>query len=249
MKKEDYPYLYETHLHTKEASACAHNSAQEMVKAAKKAGYTGIFVTNHNWYGNTCVDRSLPWEEWVTEFYAAYEKAKIYGAEEGLDVFFGYESGYQGTEFLVYGVDKDWLIAHPEIKDATIEEQYLLIHQAGGLVIQAHPFREASYITDIRLFPEYVDGVEGANAAHSSHLSKSHNNPEFDVRARAYAKEHDFPITGGSDVHTDLMLGGGVAFKEKLSGEQDYVKRIRSGEHYLVTDGDNWYSSRGKRIG
>ena len=105
--REKYPYLYETHLHTREASACAKNSAQEMVQAAKDYGYAGIFVTNHAWYGNTSVDRSLPWEEWVHGFCAPFYTAKAYGDKIGLSVFFGYESCYQGTEFLIYGVDEE----------------------------------------------------------------------------------------------------------------------------------------------
>ena len=112
--REKYPYLYETHLHTREASACAKNSAQEMVQAAKDYGYAGIFVTNHAWYGNTSVDRSLPWEEWVHGFCAPFYTAKAYGDQIGLSVFFGYESCYQGTEFLIYGVDEEWLLTHPE---------------------------------------------------------------------------------------------------------------------------------------
>ena len=86
--REKYPYLYETHLHTREASACAKNSAQEMVQAAKDYGYAGIFVTNHAWYGNTSVDRSLPWEEWVHGFCAPFYTAKEYGDQIGLSVFF-----------------------------------------------------------------------------------------------------------------------------------------------------------------
>ena len=42
--REKYPYLYETHLHTREASACAKNSAQEMVQAAKDYGLSLIHI-------------------------------------------------------------------------------------------------------------------------------------------------------------------------------------------------------------
>ena len=60
--RKEYPYLYETHLHTSEASACACSTGKEMAQACKDAGYTGIIVTNHNWHGNHCIDPSLPWE-------------------------------------------------------------------------------------------------------------------------------------------------------------------------------------------
>ena len=36
--RKEYPYLYETHLHTMEGSACAHCSGEEMAKACKAAG-------------------------------------------------------------------------------------------------------------------------------------------------------------------------------------------------------------------
>lgn len=242
---QKYPYLYETHLHTSEASACAVSSGSEMAHACKQAGYTGIIVTNHNWNGNHCIDEDLPWEQWVRAYARGYEEAKKWGDQNGLDVFFGYESYYGGTEFLVYGVDAAWLISHPEIKNATIEQQYAWIHEASGLVIHAHPFREEPYIPEIRLFPEYVDGVEGVNATHSSPLSQSHNNPSFDAKAIAYSQKHHLPITAGSDVHSSYIFGGGMAFKRKLQDIVDYCNAIRSGEDYVLTNGAVWYDKYG----
>jgi hypothetical protein len=245
---EEYPYLYETHLHTSEASACAVCSAERMASACKEAGYTGIIVTNHNWYGNHCIDKRLPWDQWIVSYAKGYEEAKKWGDENDLDVFFGYESGYRGTEFLVYGVDPEWLIRHPEIKDATVEEQYGLVHDAGGIVIHAHPFREEPYIPEIRLYPQYVDGVEGINATHSSHLSISHNDPAFDSRAVAYANEHHLPMTAGSDIHSDHLLGGGMAFRHRLKDIQEFCHLICSDEDYVLTNGDEWYDRRGRVI-
>ena len=169
--------------------------------------------------------------------------------EIGLSVFFGYESCYQGTEFLIYGVDEEWLLTHPEIKDATITEQLQLVREQGGLVMHAHPFREEAYIPRVRLFPELVDGVEGINATHSSHLSTSHNDPRFDERAIAYAREHDLPMSAGSDVHSTLMLGGGIAFQVPLVSGRDYAERIRGRkEDYVLTNGDQWFDRFGNRI-
>ena len=48
-------YKYETHLHTSEVSKCAHNTGAEMARAYKKAGYTGIFVTDHFFNGNCAI--------------------------------------------------------------------------------------------------------------------------------------------------------------------------------------------------
>lgn len=248
MKKEKYPYLYETHLHTCQSSRCARNTGEEMAKACKAAGYTGMIVTEHNWYGNNCIESDLPWDKWVDEFCLGYEQAKAWGDNNDFTVLFGYEANYGGTEFLIYGVDKQWLKEHPEIKDATLEEQLQLVHKAGGMVVHAHPFREEPYIPKVRLFPEYVDAVEAVNATHSNHLSLSHNNPVWDDMAIAYANEHHFPMTAGSDAHTTRLLGGGIACRDKLTSIQDYCRLILDQGDYLLTNGDEWYHKSGERI-
>ncbi len=234
----EFPYVYETHLHTSEASACGRSTGQEMARACYEAGYTGIFVTNHFVYGNTCVDRSLPWSDWVEAFCKGYEHAKEEGDRLGLQVWFGWESNYQATEFLIYGPDKQWLLDHPEIRDCTIPEQFDLVNAAGGLVVHCHPYREEWYIPEIRLFPDYIHAVETANATHTSARSTAHNDPAFDERATAYAKEHDFPMTGGSDIHHVDLFYGGVAFQRKLTGPSDYKKALLDREPRLLLTGN-----------
>lgn len=246
--REDYPYLYETHLHTMEGSFCGHYSGADMAKACKEYGYTGIFVTDHNWGGNTAVNRRLPWEEWVRRFVKGYESAKEEGDKIGLDVFFGYEAGYYGTEFLIYGLDPEFMFTHPKLRGADVEEQYRIVHAGGGMVVHAHPYREEFYIPMIRLFPEWIDAVEGINAAHSNTHSKAHYNPDFDRQAIAYAKEHGLPLTAGSDIHYTTLLGGGMAFRRKLKSTADYMQAVLSGEDYLLTDGEYWYDREGRML-
>ena len=218
--------LYETHLHTKQGSACANNTGAEMAIACKEYGYTGIIVTDHFFYGNTSVDRSLGWTDWVESYCKGYEDAKQMGDKIGLQVFFGWESGYNGTEFLIYGLDKQWLLSHPEIKDATVEEQYKLVHADGGLVIHAHPFREADYISQIRLFPEYVDGVEALNVSNGRKLNGRPEPCFMDDKAMEYSIKHNFPVTAGSDVHSIELLGSGMGFDRRLEDIHDFVKAI-----------------------
>lgn len=232
-------YLYETHLHTLEASACAQVPAAELVHLYKAAGYTGIVITDHFYWGNTAVDRSLPWEQWVNTFCSGYEHAKAEGDRVGLQVFFGWESGYRGTEFLIYGLDKNWLIHHPEIRDCSIEEQYALVHRSGGIVIQAHPFREESYIKEIRLFPEYVDAVEAYNATHTSLASLSHKQPQANVLALEYANGHNLPFTAGSDQHRETMIGGGMVFDRKIVDIHDLSQAILNRDAIAYLDGSD----------
>lgn len=232
-----FPYLYDTHVHTSQGSACGKNAGSEMALAYHAAGYSGIIITDHFYYGNTAVDRSLTWTEWVNAFCLGYEDAYETGNKIGLDVFFGWEACYHGTEFLIYGLDKDWLLQHPEIKDASISEQYQLVHAAGGLVIQAHPYREESYIDEIRLIPDQIDGIEVLNACHTNPNSTAHYNPFFDKQAALYAKVHNFLVTAGSDMHQTTLLGGGMAFARPLSDSHDFTSRVRDQKDILLTNG------------
>ena len=221
-----YPYLYETHLHTKEGSACAHNTAEELVHAYKAAGYTGIMVTDHFYRGNTAVDRNCSWEDWVEAYCKGYEHAKAAGDKVGLQVFFGWEESHQGTDFLIYGLDKEWLKKHPELRAVTIEEQYELVHRNGGMVIQAHPYREASYIPEIRQFPNASDGVEISNASHYGRVPGADGRSSYDAKALQYAEKYNLPHTGGSDIHSTKLLYGGMAFSRPLVDVQDYIRAV-----------------------
>lgn len=243
--KAQYPYLYETHMHSSEGSLCSKFPAKEMARAFKDYGYAGIFVTNHNWNGNTSVDRSLPWKEWIHEFFKGYENAKEIGDQIGLDVFCAYEAGYEGPEFLIYGITPEWMAEHEEIKNASVEEQLQIIHSCGGMVIQAHPYRVEWYMKEIMQYPELVDGLEIVNATHSNSRSTSHNDPEFDVKAIKLAKEYNLPTTAGSDMHHPDLLGGGMAFKTKITSSADFISRVLNKEDYVLTNGEHWYTREG----
>lgn len=243
-----YIYKYETHLHTAESSKCARSSAVDMMKALKEAGYSGTFISDHAWGGNTAIDRSLPWREWVEEFAKPYYEAKKWADENDFMVLFGYEAGFNATEFLIYGVSPEWLRDHEEFHDADIPKQLELVHEVGGIVVHAHPYRVEPYIPEIRLFPDCVDGVEGVNATHSSHLSKSHNEPSWNDEAIAYATKHNKFMTAGSDVHSVNLFGGGILTDEPMECFEDFKNLWLSDKMYLLTDGDRIYDRYGKYL-
>ncbi len=245
---KDYPYLYETHLHTNQGSACGRNSGAEMAAACKEYGYTGIFVTDHNWGGNTCISRELPWREWMTLYSRAYYDAREYGDRNGLDVFFGMETGFDGTEFLILGLTPEWFMENEAIRSADIAKQYELVRNAGGIVVQAHPYRVEPYIPAVRVFPEYADAVEAINAMHSNPMSRSHNDPSWNDMAVELARANNKIMTAGSDIHNKALLGGGMAFRRKILSPADFCQALRSGEDYVMTDGERWYDSAGEII-
>lgn len=224
-------FLYETHMHTCEGSACAGDNGAAMARAHKAAGYTGIIITDHFFNGNTAVPSNLPWETRVELFCKGYENAHEEGKRIGLHVFFGWEYAYKGTEFLTYGLDKDFLLSHPDMLSWSVEEYLTTVRRAGGFVSHAHPFREAPYIRAIRLYPEYVDAVEVINASHS--------NPEYDRKALSYAKEHNLLMTSGSDSHhADRLSGGGIEFSHELFSSGDFIQALRDKTSYRLLGRD-----------
>lgn len=217
------PYLYETHMHTCQGSACGVSTGAEQARFYKEMGYTGIIVTDHFTGGNTAVPRELPWRERIDCFCSGYEDALIEGQKIGLDVFFAWEQNYDGDEYLVYGPDKAWLLAHPDIEHWTRRQQLDAVHAAGGAVIQAHPFRHRDYIKYILLGRKYCDGIEVANTG---------NTPDADACARRYAEAYGFLTTAGSDNHNcqkaDPARLMGVELDARLESVMDFARLIRS---------------------
>lgn len=221
-----FKFKYETHMHTREASTCGLVSGAEMAEWYSRLGYSGIIITDHFFNGNSCVPRRLPWQKRVELFCRGYENAFQKGRELGLAVFFGWEYNDHATEFLTYGLDKDWLLAHPDMLEWDLERYFHEIHAAGGFLSHAHPFREAPYIPQIRLFPNDVDAVEAVNT--------SHRNPLFNERAKEYARRHQLPMTCGSDAHfTDRSGWGGMAFDHELTSIGDFIQSVRAGDYIL----------------
>lgn len=216
-------YIYETHLHTNVGSKCGKSSPEDYIKPYKDIGYTGIIVTDHFFNGNCAVDRSLPWREQVDIYVSGYERAYEAGLKENFDVFFGFETRLGNDEYLVYGLDKQWLYEHPEIVTATRVEQYRLVREGGGAVVQAHPYRERGYQDGIDLYPWCADAAEAYNLGNSQFE---------DRRALAYAKRLGLCVTAGSDIHDvalfDKMKPFGVVSEKKWSSIADYVEILKS---------------------
>jgi hypothetical protein len=215
-------YLYETHLHTNQGSQCGKVRGQDYLRRYKDMGYTGIMVTDHFFNGNTVVDRNLPWKQWVERYCLGYEETRREGEKIGIDVFFGWEETFNGDDYLVYGLGKEWLLDHPETPRWTVLRQYEEVHRYGGCIVHAHPFRVRDYIPRIYLSPHLVDAVEAANGG---------NEPHFDALAMRYARSLGLPVTAGSDIHhTDQLETGpvyGVYLDEKIKTIQDYVRIIK----------------------
>ena len=216
-------YLYETHLHTAPVSRCAKATVRESLELYKRLGYAGAFITNHFLDGNVNIDRSLPYRDRIEYYFSDYEEGLRVGKELGISVFCGIESSYKGTDFLIYGLDKAWYLDHPEIEGMKKTYMLTLMNESGALIIQAHPYREASYINHIRLFPRHVHGVEVFNAGRTE-LENG--------MAEHYAKAYGLVPFAGTDNHhgAACRLLGGMCAETPILDEADFVARVKRGE-------------------
>jgi len=221
-------FLYETHLHTAPVSKCARANVEDTLAFYQKAGYAGVFITNHFLCGNINGDRQAPYHEQVEFFFSDYEAAVPIGKALGIDVLCGVELSYKGTDFLVYGLDKAWYLSHPEIMEMSKREELAVMMEAGALVIQAHPYREAAYIDHIRLFPRSVHGVEIDNACRT---------PLENKMARLYADNYGLLPFAGSDNHVgaDRTRLSGLRFSERLLDEADFINRVLEEDYELFS--------------
>ena len=193
-------FLYETHLHTSEASKCGEIHGEDYIPYMMGKGYSGMIVTDHFFNGNTCVPADLSWKERVEIYCSGYERALK--AAEGNDfvVMFGVEFNFNKDEYLIYGIDKQWL----------------------RIMIQAHPFRERDYLSDIKLAPSCVDGIEVYNAANSANMN---------ALGYEYCSKLGLPMTAGSDIHfyRDNEMGG-MLFDSRIDSIDEFVKAIMTGK-------------------
>ena len=213
-------YKYETHLHTSPVSRCAIASVEESLKYYKELGYDGVFITNHF---PDVDDSDRTYEEKINYYFSDYEKGLELSETIGIKVFGGVETTYGGTDFLVYGLNKEWFLAHPEIMNMKQSDKLTLMRESGALIIQAHPFREAWYIDHIRLFPRHVDGVEIMNA----------NRPdEENDLAKIYCEHYGLIKFAGSDNHSASMQKKlfGVCFEEPICSVEDFIEKAKNGK-------------------
>ena len=234
-------YKYETHLHTSEASKCGTSAGAEYISVYKKLGYDGIFVTDHFFGGNTAVSHELDWHSRIEQYCSGYDAAlaeakKQNAADDGdFKVFFGIEQTFNGDDYLIYGLNKNWLLDHPEVESMNHGQLFDAVNREGGLMIQAHPFRLRGYMGAIHLHPRECHGVEVYNGG---------NKPDENELAELYARKYDFPVTSGSDIHNinfaledkseGKMAVGGMEFDSPLETIEDYIERIKNKQGTII---------------
>ncbi|MBQ7542097.1 MAG: hypothetical protein IJT44_07390 [Clostridia bacterium] len=221
------PYLYETHVHSSEVSRCGHVGAADVVRRYIDAGYNGLVLTDHINHSTFRNMPDAPWDEKVTHFLEGWRRACETAAALCADfsVLLGAELRLDGADndYLLFGVDAAFLRAHPDLMQMEFAQMADCVHDAGLLLVQAHPFREDMTIVDWKK----LDGVEAFNG-NPGHES---NNPI----AEAWAERHGLLKTSGNDYHGDFGEKlGGIRTDEPIRDNAALLDALKSGRYELA---------------
>lgn len=217
-------YKYELHAHTKEVSRCAVIPVKELVEEYKKAGYSGIVLTDH--YSPMTFNPSefFSKKKAVDHHLRAYREAKQYETED-FTILLGMELRFYATvnDYIIYGITEEMLYELPFLLKTYIRRASRLLRERGCLFLQAHPFRKL--IT--RANPKHLDGVEVFNGKATK---------EANDNSQKWAEEINAPIkTSGSDCHRASGVGlGGIITEEPIKSNDDLIRILKSGNYKLI---------------
>lgn len=207
-------YKYDLHVHTSQTSPCASMSGAQQARAYKALGFTGIVITDHYYDGFFEQNASSTWAECMDKYFAGYFDAKAEGDRIGLDVFQSAEVTLACVrkDYLVYGVEPQFFYDNEKLFDLTESELISRVHDAGGLVFAAHPFRYES------LHP--YGAIDGAEVINGNPLSRNQ-------LAMQFAKDKGLLMCSGSDAHNSGDEGtGGIILPERISGIKELADAL-----------------------
>lgn len=212
----------DTHTHTSGVSFCSEVAPELYPHIYKDAGYGAVILTNHYSrqymfrYGDT-------WEKQIQIYLDDYDRAKAEADKIGMPIWLGAEVAISTPsspyiEFLLYGMDREFLLSNPALYDMTQKKLYKLCHDNGVLMFQSHPFRlEQGHCPQD---PEYMDGTE------------INCHPYFErreERVREFADKNDLMLICGSDFHYPTQIGSAATIvPDDLGDVKDFANFLRA---------------------
>jgi len=223
-------YKTELHCHTSDVSKCGKSDAREAVEFYLTHGYTTVVLTNHFSKNTFNCERfgdqsNWTWEQKVNFFYSGYEKM-LEAADGRLNILYGCEfrSLKNPSDFLIYGMNNELFLAHPDLMDLEIKYVSPIIRESGALFVQAHPFRDGMQITK----PALLDGVEVWNG----NCGKDNRNDITDM----WADRYGLIKTGGTDYHKTVegKMPIGIETDFPITTNEQLIEVLKSGNYKIL---------------
>ena len=193
-------------------------------------GYTTVVLTNHLSkfsYKNSRFDHSgWDWNKKVDYYMNGFHRLEE-EAEGKLNVILGCElrSNLDGNDYLLYGVTEEFLRSLPEMMDERLTVIREQLHAIGGLIYQAHPFRDSMQIKR----PSRLDGIEIYNGTAGT-----------DSRnwiAEQWAERYGLRKCAGSDFHaSSYVISGGIETEHPITNREELLAALKSDDLRLLRD-------------
>jgi predicted metal-dependent phosphoesterase TrpH len=221
----------ELHTHSAESSRCGSIGAEEVVKKYYEAGYQALVLTDHYYARFFDKINNLSWEKQLEKYLKGYHTAVKAAQNLNLKVFLGIEIKFNDdpNEYLVYGLDQEFLLKNPKLHQLSLAEFKALINAQKDeiLIYQAHPYRPGMKPAA----DKYLDGLEvyNGNPRHDSQNDK----------ALSYAEKHNLKMISGSDFHEyEDLAQGGIAAAEIPANMRELISLLKSGNYKLIRNGE-----------
>jgi len=194
--------LIDMHIHTTRYSACSILDPCDLVYKASELGLSGITITEHYYLWSDSEIEALKRET---------------GSE--IKIFRGQEVTSSIGHLLVLGYDKK-LQEYLPLSDILSS-----VHDEGGLVIMAHPFRHGNLIGQhLEKLKNKFDGFDGIEVLNGNQII---NENEYAMKVW---KGLGITGLGGSDAHSMGMLGTyATKFLNPIESEVDLITEIKEG--------------------
>ncbi len=185
-------FLFDPHTHTAETSKCGHLPAAEVVDRYVRNGFSGLVVTDHlHPEYLSRIDKDHDWNKVMDHYLSGYHASRKRGDEVGFQVILGAELRFpeNDNDYLVYGIDEDWLRSNPYVCCMSAREFWQKFHDQV-LIIHAHPYRDGNTVV-------FEDAVHGTEIINGNPRHDNHNDLALDL-----ARRHPgFFRLAGSDTH------------------------------------------------
>lgn len=187
--------LIDLHVHSTQ-STCSNLSAADILSKARSKGLDGVCITDHD---STAV---------LSQISEGFQP-------DGLLVLVGMEYATAQGDFLIYGDVED---VPPGLNAS---ELLATIHQRGGAVVAAHPYRDWRP-TDGLVFEQSLCALV--------EVENGRNKPHEDDQAVVLANTHGLTAVAGSDAHSLAELGTcPTRFTVPIASREDLVKALNQG--------------------
>lgn len=199
--------IIDMHIHTERYSNCGRMSPDAMARAAVAHGMDGVVITEHD----------VLWAE--------AERQALQARHPALTILRGIEVSTGAGHALVYGVSREvtgTFRYHMSLKKLTRR-----VHEAGGVVILAHPARYNDRIPGA-VYKADLDALE----VHSYNIRGYMAHP-----IEALQADLGLPGIAGTDAHTTEYVGlYATDFAGAIGTEADLVAAIKARAFTLTGD-------------